>query len=94
MLILICFAWLTCKVRAVELQKLDILVFTLLTMVCLKLARVELFLGLLAHFALVWFGCFGSLICFCLLCCAMLAYFALLARFNLFCFTCLVCFAM
>ena len=104
LLALVCFAYLfcfallglTCEARAVEHQKLKVefQVFNLLALVCLELARVVLFLGLLAHFTLVWFGWFGSLFCFCLLCCAMLAHFALLALFALFCFTYLVCFGM
>ena len=69
--ILICFAWLTCKACAVQHQKLNqrrrfgwVLVFNLLALVCFELARLTLFLGLLAYLTLVWFVGLEGLFCF------------------------------
>ena len=52
----------------------------LLALVWLELARLVIFLGLLACFTLVWFGWFGCLSWFYLLCCTWLAWFALLCN--------------
>ena len=58
--------------------------FNLLALVCFELARLSLFLGLLAYFTLVWFAGLEGLFCFCLL--------ALLC-FDSLCFA-LLCFAL
>ena len=70
LLILIWFALLTCAARADERQKLnqtmplrrrlvEFVVFNLLALVWFELARLVIFLDLLACFTLVWFGWFG-----------------------------------
>ena len=64
----------------------EFLVFNLLALVCFELARLSLFLGLLAYFTLVWFVGLEGLFCFCLL--------ALLCFDCLCWFACLVCFAL
>ena len=64
------FALLTCAARADERQKLnqtmplrrrlvEFVVFNLLALVWFELARLVIFLDLLACFTLVWFGWFG-----------------------------------
>ena len=74
LLFCIWFAWLTCETRAVEHQILKFLVFNLLALVWLKLARLVIFLRLLACFALLCLLCFS----FVLLCSLGLRCFAVI----------------
>ena len=92
LLMFICFAWLTCEGCAVEHQvehqklnqkaSVEFLVFNLLALICLELARL----------VLGWLACFVDLVglvaCFDFVC------FAVLLLLALLCFACLICFAM
>ena len=79
-----CLLWIALVCFASFRRLVEFLAFNSLTLVCLELAMLVLFLGLLACYTLIWFGCFS---CFfvhfavlaCLLCFALLAWFALLA---------------
>ena len=97
LLVLICFAWLTCEARAVEHQKLNQTTpygVVWLSFWCstylpwFALSSLSLCFSLVCLLVLLWFGC---LLCFYLLCCTLLAYFAYLCLLGLLSLLCLLC---
>ena len=77
--------------RRLRRRLVEFLVFNLLALVFLELARRVRFPRLHACFTLVWFVWSGSLFCFYLLCCTLLACFALTSLLGLLCLLCLLC---